>query len=608
MKYTFHILFLLFLTACNTVSTEVILVQESNKFGFINEAGEVVIPIQYRSAHQFSEGLSAVRKEGKYGFINTEGEVVIPFEFDVANSFSSGLALVNKNREEFYIDKSGNEVFRIEGVWPFSFNNGLARFRTKTGKEGIVNTEGDIIVDTIYKHVQAFKGGYVVVSDSRVVDGENENTDGVIDSTGQFVVPLGKYSSISDYQEGHFVFNRPSKHEDSYGIQGILDESGNELFQMNTDVYYLSDRISDGLITGYIHSTTEDAGGYRNCFFNLDGKVEILDSSFKYIDEFACNRAIITNHDRMHYVIDRKGNRINDVVYEFVDNNGFVDNVLAVNENYKWGVIDTNGHYIVHPNFYDIEFCDAKNKVLGFRYEYKVGLANFEGKTLIEPTFNELYQNKYLNNVLYGTRENQLVVLHKSGKIIWEEKQDSSIQFQNIDFRSISDFPASSIPHKDDLGGYAHYVNLPKPLKGDKYQSNGLILEIDTTIFDTIYHKYWAHPLKLINSTDTAVLISAQDSRIEIMIEAINETGEWESIQYIPRSWCGNSYHTLTLDGMHYWDFKIPVYEGDFQTKMRVCFYDSDTSICSESYTGSINKSQFFNYGSSSSSNLMSPY
>ncbi len=85
-------------------------VKKGGKWGFIDQAGAVKVSIEYDHAWAFSEGLAAVEKGGKWGFVDKTGAVQIPFEYDDAWSFSNGRAEVEKDREEFYIDKEGKKV------------------------------------------------------------------------------------------------------------------------------------------------------------------------------------------------------------------------------------------------------------------------------------------------------------------------------------------------------------------------------------------------------------------------------------------------------------------------------------------------------------------
>lgn len=73
----------------------------------------------------------------------------------------------------------------------------------------------------------------------------------------------------------------------------------------------------------------------------------------------------------------------------------------------------------------------------------------------------------------------------------------------------------------------------------------------------------------LANSTALPLQLKASDSRLSIIREALDEDGEWKPIEYLPKSWCGNSYHHVTLPSEHYWSFAAPVYAGPHRVQMR---------------------------------------
>ncbi|MDH7577857.1 MAG: WG repeat-containing protein [Bacillota bacterium] len=85
---------------------------EGWKFGYINKAGEVVIPPSFRGAYPFSEGVALVYvNEKKWGFIDKTGDFVIAPHFLAAGSFSGGLAVVYTEEGMGYIDKTGSYVW-----------------------------------------------------------------------------------------------------------------------------------------------------------------------------------------------------------------------------------------------------------------------------------------------------------------------------------------------------------------------------------------------------------------------------------------------------------------------------------------------------------------
>jgi len=57
------------------------------RYGFIDQAGNIVVPPAYDEAYGFHRDRAAVRKGRMWGFINSRGEELIPLEFDSVTSF-----------------------------------------------------------------------------------------------------------------------------------------------------------------------------------------------------------------------------------------------------------------------------------------------------------------------------------------------------------------------------------------------------------------------------------------------------------------------------------------------------------------------------------------
>ena len=64
-------------------------VRINDKWGFIDQDGNIVIEPQYENARSFSNGFAAVQLAGKWGFIDQEGKMVIEPKFDNAKDFNS---------------------------------------------------------------------------------------------------------------------------------------------------------------------------------------------------------------------------------------------------------------------------------------------------------------------------------------------------------------------------------------------------------------------------------------------------------------------------------------------------------------------------------------
>ena len=79
----------------------------NQKYGYVDETGNVVIPFMYFDAGKFSEGLARVRHGKKWSFIDKTGWGVFPDEYDGAGDFSEGLARVKSNRKWGFINNKG---------------------------------------------------------------------------------------------------------------------------------------------------------------------------------------------------------------------------------------------------------------------------------------------------------------------------------------------------------------------------------------------------------------------------------------------------------------------------------------------------------------------
>ena len=75
-------------------------------------------------------------------------------------------------------------------------------------------------------------------------------------------------------------------------------------------------------------------------------------------------------------------------------------------------------------------------------------------------------------------------------------------------------------------------------------------------------------------------------------------------IGYAPGSWCGNSYHIVTLPANKAWVFIAPIYTGMIKAKLRFVL----GKITSNEFMGSINKEQFTIKQGHIPTSIMDPY
>jgi hypothetical protein len=158
------------------------------------------------------------------------------------------------------------------------------------------------------------------------------------------------------------------------------------------------------------------------------------------------------------------------------------------------------------------------------------------------------------------------------------------------------------------IGGYGGSDNLPKPLKSAA-SSPALYLEIAETEGVVFAEKYAGLHVRLVNGGKETATISASDSRISLVQEAMDTDGVWKEVEYLPSSWCGNSYHNVYLEPKHYWEFTAPRYSGPQKTKLRFKLtLGSGRVIHSAAYEGGVHPEQFTTKQGHSPSHIMDPY
>ncbi len=620
-------------------------IQINHKTGYIDTRGNLIIPPKFLAAQDFSEGLAAARLNGSYGYIDETGQFIIPPQYDFATAFSEHIALVFKDGKPMYIDREGKQVFEMMFTNGYAFKNGLARIRTASGKDGYINKSGNLIIDTIYQRVNGFIDGLVVVKRKEIKKSKSrsfENNYAVLDSTGKEVVPFGKYYSINDFENGYFQIEIAPEPWDtidgSTKRTGFLDKSGELLFSIDhKNNKNIDGNMHDGLAKIYLykHWLPEAEGisfttqhSYQG-FINLKGEIVVNDTLFKYVNDFSDNYAFVQNTDHQYSIINTSGKIVAPNICSAIIGEGFKDGKVFINVEGNWGLLDTTMNFLINPSFDGIHECgivdgyffyEEKNENKKSASNILMGVAKTDGTRLTKAIMEDVDVSGFHNGLLKCSIHKKLTYINTQGKIIWQEEKSENepLKNMNIDYMNRGYFYAASAPHKK--GASRENGNYPVPLT-IKLPSGKLSLIVYPDTKKDFYNKYKGCKMVVANTTGKKIDFHAQDGRLYMKVQALNNSGEWQDIEYLPSSWCGNSYHTVTLDNKEQWTFSVPVYEGEFKTKLRVelAFVDpadenpsdrrkKDLFIYSNEFEGSINPGQFWRKPDYFPNGLMDPY
>ena len=618
-------------------------IHDKGKIGFMDSTGKIIIKPVYRFAGDYSEGLAYACINWEWGYINNTGNFIIAPQFDYALSFAEGLALVTKEGKPFFIDKTGKKAFEFNFMATGSFQNGRALIKTFTNKMGFIDHHGKLIIDTVFEQIRPFKDGLAVVLGVNhhqwdvKSEGIKRHTEvGIIDSTGKFIVPYGVYGEIGNLNNGYFkVVIEADEWRTEAGFSrkfGFIDKKGNLIFTVESneakliDSRWLNASFNCGLAkiqlykpwrkkkSEFDNNTEYEYEGY----VNSKGFIVINDTNFKYVEDFSNNRAFVMDINRNYHLINTSGEIISKDTFSDIFYHQFYNWSVFVKKHGKWGLIDTNGNYLISPRFDGIENNWRINDYFFFSQQGTseniednlVGVAGIDGKIRIKPIFNVYDPFGFQNGILACYIGNSFCYLDKQGKIIWKEiiPAVKELTNLNIDFMNKGYFYVYSKQNKNDLSGFANSENIPRKItKEQNFPKNVISIVVKSDVRDTIFKKNYALKVYVANASNINIDFNSKDSRLYMKVQALNPQGEWKDIEYLEGNSSTNSYHILTLEPENYWSFRTPVYEGSFKTKLRIelkyidpkdisekSWDKKEITIYSNEYSGSINPGQFW--------------
>ena len=126
---------------------------------------DAYISLEYDTIQPFTFGLAAVCSKGKWGYINEDYELVIPLKYTRASQFSEERAWVVLDNNEAVIDLHGNVVFCDKEnalINSCVYSEGVAAIETKDGW-GFINKDGKVVCEPQYRsdsNSVAFQNGF----------------------------------------------------------------------------------------------------------------------------------------------------------------------------------------------------------------------------------------------------------------------------------------------------------------------------------------------------------------------------------------------------------------------------------------------------------------
>lgn len=280
------------------------------KFGFINEKGEMVIPAQYYTAYHFSGGVAAVvTMDNRVQFINKKGEVVftLPAGYNCDPYTCNGGRLFWNNLSYGMYDENFNVIIPDRynrKLGPMS-KEGLAYFLKFDG-EGFYNRKGEVVLynpyDSITRQPEQFNYEEDGFHEGRAIVGSRNMVYGAINTHGDLVIDT-IYSRLVYAGNGLFAYQLLGG---DYNFWGLLDIDGNKLTEQVLHQIYIDSEGDNGLVP------IGDENRYL-CYVDRTGTKVIQTSFYGYGYSFHEGAAWVyiydpSDHTAGYVLLDESGN------------------------------------------------------------------------------------------------------------------------------------------------------------------------------------------------------------------------------------------------------------------------------------------------------------
>lgn len=588
----------------------------------MDSSGKVVIAPAFLAAGDFSEGMAEARVTGTYGYIDATGEFVIPPQFDFATPFSGGLAVVYKDGLPFYINKKGARAFEVSYKELSPFIRGRARVVTATGKTGIIDPYGKLVIDTAFKKIGTFIYGAAVVEgmghQPYPRKGEESCYEvGIINNAGHFLVPYGIYTAIHDPSDGYFNVAMPGDSLGRESVSGYLNIDGKLVLKTGQQLKHLYGDVKNGLIKAVLagDSSEEDVA-----FIDISGKIIFHNEYCRNASDFSDNRSFVFK-DKNLVIINVAGKQVTDQAFDQAADYSFAKGVAVVKYEGKWGLIDTGAHFLISPQ-YEGALSPAGDDFYFFqKYDrrgyYRYGIVKKTGQVIF-PACMDSDNGTFKDGLLLCHINERYTYINRQGNVVWQEQKDSSLRLTdlNVDYRLDGYFYAYSIENLVERRfsmRNAELDNYPRQVStANAFPAQVFGIRVETAARDTFEKSYHGRRIEVFNTTADTIHFDAQNSRLYMKTQALDLKGNWQDVEHLSGSWCGNSYHQLSLPPGQYWPFTAPVYAGDILVKMRIALTwlrdgREPAVVYSPVFDGNLNPAQCWRKPDLHSNNIMDP-
>ena len=398
----------IFITSSHAKTVNLIKIVESNKVGYMDSDGTIVVKAKYLSGTEFYNGFSIVKNDNNlYCVLNGKGVFEVPcgnytyiglydgryvaskitssglkqamldknldnitkFKYDNISYINNGIFTFKRDETVGVLNGEGKEIysFKVDEVDDKNISVEVSNSNTNDKYAKIkVNDSTTIINVNTGKEVYKYTLNEVSVLDNNVFsirDLEKENNTYIYieDDEIKFLTNNYKYVRIDDYNSNIAICIKPDTKVDYINLDNQEMINKNE----NNEYYY-----NDGIIVEKTHDFNLNTDVYN--IMNATGKLGSF-SGTKPVDNLFYNGMLkVIVFENKYNFINTKGKTISNKTYDYADNfeeNGYA--VVANNE--KYGILDTKSNEVVSLSYNKVEQLDKDlYKTLKSKYDIEL--------------------------------------------------------------------------------------------------------------------------------------------------------------------------------------------------------------------------------------------
>lgn len=379
-------------------------IKRGNKFGIMDEEGQVLETDEKFKAHgSFGSGVAPVKCGRSWSFIDKNLEFVEnSTRFYKLGSFHDSRALAKAKRpgekRPFYgfLNEDFEWVVPPTFVRVYDFQNGFARVRTKSGRYKFIDTAGNFISKKRFTRAKDFHHGLALVYQGAKA--------GVLDENGNMVIPLRQHrvfvqEGVVFTQKGRTlkVYNNVGKRIAKHKHTGRVYPMKNGLARVRQKGYlgYLNQKGEWQIAPRYMTATDFENGfalagkGREKKIINLNGDTmcsRLFKTKLGFSNGFFVQHIKVQGGVKKFYYVNTSG--YNQFGVYFEDAKPFENGKAVVRKGGYYGVIDTNGLFIVPPIFTSI--AKTTEQLVVARNDFNYGLLDQNGNQVLAPIYESI--------------------------------------------------------------------------------------------------------------------------------------------------------------------------------------------------------------------------